>query len=121
MAFKQLRICFSGSFQWRLSGRSGPSNATRSNPNSPGPHGWTHDYGKAPFDRIVRFHTRVELQSALIDSFTPAKVTTIDVQQQSVGPFELPFQTILWHAQSVRVHCHPAALQQHRGCSESCF
>jgi hypothetical protein len=94
MAFSQLRVSFSGSFQCRLATDPDRSNATRSNPTS-AQHGWTFDYGEAPFDRVIRFHSPVELRSALIDRFVPVTVTGIEVRPQNLfGPFELPFQPV---------------------------
>ena len=56
--------------------------------------GWTSNYGEAHFDRIIRCQSPVELRSALIDAFTPVTVTSIEVQPESLGPFELPFQAV---------------------------
>ena len=95
MVFKQVRISFSGSFQCRLATDPDPSNAPRSDPNNPQRSpGWTYDYGEAPFDRVIRLQSPVELRSALIDAFTPVRVTSIEVQPESIGPIELPFQTV---------------------------
>ena len=95
MIFKQLRILFSGSFQCRLATDPDPSNATRSDPENPlRSPGWTYDYGEAPFDRLIRLRSPVELRSALIDTFLPVTVIGIEVQPQSLGPVELPFQAV---------------------------
>jgi hypothetical protein len=95
MPFKRVKFSFSGSFQCRLATDPDPSNATRSDPNNRlRSAGWTYDYGEARFDRIVRFHTPVELRSALIDTFVPVTVTSIEVQPQGLGPLELPFQMV---------------------------
>lgn len=96
MIFKQVRISFSGSFQCRLATDPDPSTATRSDPQNPARSpGWTYDYGEAPFDRIIRLQSPVDLRSALIDAFVPVKVTNIEVQPQSpIGGIELPFQAV---------------------------
>jgi hypothetical protein len=95
VAFKQVRISFSGSFQCRLATDPDPSNATRSDPENPARSpGWTYDYGEAPFDRKIRCQSPLELRSALIDQFKSVTVNLLEVQPQSLGPIELPFQTV---------------------------
>jgi hypothetical protein len=94
MELKQVKMSFSGSFQCRLATDPDPPTARRSDPNR-SPTGWTHDYGEAEFDRIIRCQSPIELRSALIDSFEPVKVTSIDVQLRApVGNVEMPFQRL---------------------------
>lgn len=95
MIFKRIKISFSGSFQCRLATDPDPSTATRSDPENPlRAPGWTYDYGEASFDRIIRLQSPVELRSALIDPFIPVSVTAIEVQPESLGGIELPFQAV---------------------------
>lgn len=95
MPFKQVRISFSGSFQCRLATDPDPSNATRSDPeNRARSPGWTYDYGERPFDRFIRLQSPVELRSALVDAFVPVTVTSIEIQPESLGHLDLPFQIV---------------------------
>ena len=90
-----VRISFSGSFQCRLATDPAPTDAIRTDPTKPN-GGWTFDYGEAPFDRIIRLQSPVDLRSALIDPFVPVAVRTVEVRAglaANVG--EKPYRSVL--------------------------
>jgi hypothetical protein len=73
MALKQVRITFASSFQCRLATDPDPTSSSRSDPygdiRQPPAIGWTFDYNEAPFNRVIRCHSPVQLRSALLDPF----------------------------------------------------
>jgi hypothetical protein len=98
MALKQVRITFAGSFQCRLATDPDPTSSSRSHPygdiRQPPAIGWTFDYNEAPFNRVIRCHSPVQLRSALLDPFEPVRVTRLETQSKSLGPFEMPWVTV---------------------------
>ncbi|MFF2236322.1 hypothetical protein [Streptomyces anulatus] len=97
--YRQIKVNFAGSFQCRLATDPDPAASSLSDPygdlRPPPAKGWTFDYNETGFDRIIRCQTPVQLRSALVDSWNPVRVTTIEVQQQSLVPdFEFPLVPI---------------------------
>ncbi|MFI8372007.1 hypothetical protein [Streptomyces sp. NPDC085466] len=94
-AYRQIKVNFAGSFQCRLATDPDQSTSSLSDPygdlRPPPANGWTFDNNETPFDRIIRCQTPVQLRSALVDSWNPVRVTTIETQQQSLVPgYEFP-------------------------------
>jgi hypothetical protein len=81
---KQIRIKFGGSFQCRLATDTATTRASPRDPSEVEPGrpdaGWTFAYNEPAFDRIIRLSNPVSLRNALIDGFTPTRVTEIEVQ-----------------------------------------
>jgi hypothetical protein len=85
MGAERLRITFAGSFQCRL---ATDNDGTTDSPSDPGrSRGWTFAYGETKFDQIIRCAAPVDLRTALIDPYVPARVTKVEVK--APPPFSL--------------------------------
>ena len=78
----QVTIRWKGSFQCRLATDPAPSGAS---PAGPGPvdpfsNGWTLTFGEAKFDRLIRLVDPVQLRTALVEPWTPVKVSEVKLQ-----------------------------------------
>jgi hypothetical protein len=98
MAFQQVEIQFSGSFQCRLATESDATNESRSDPygdiRPPASIGWTFDYNENRFDRIIRCQNPVQLRSLLVDPFDPVVVRQIQVKPEPIFGFDPPWQPL---------------------------
>jgi hypothetical protein len=97
---KRIHVKFGGSFQCRLatdfaSKGASPRDASEIEPGRPDA-GWTFAFAEQPLDRIIRLANPVSLRNALMEGFTPTRVTSIEVQHHplfGVG-FEPPFLSV---------------------------